>query len=416
MTPLIRKVLVTLLDFQRRRPALEKQAGAERVAELAERLEVDIERLWTLMAGLQALGKPNATADASHPGYVEVRVADSPVESIHVPFHLVPATPDLPTLAEVLSLAAHVRVGEVDGHRAMICLSGSTVILNDVLRVGDIDFCEYVPAAVAPAFLTAAFAGQVSANDARYCTVSIRLKTRAGGAGESQLIDVRQRSTMTAEQLDALGRFVATAGNGKSAHVMSTQFAGVTEVTNWLIIFQPPLENDPGSKLSFAHQEAPLSTFAHRPLHTVEALAAYLNFLRIEMETHGAGKPVKAVKRAIPWLRLFRGDELLSELLEKARHSGALRCAAVLSKIELLRKYDGMSDLRPDLQALLASLRSEIDTEGGRLFGAVGNLETALQSVVEAFGRDLAGPARPATGRPPLLSQVLSLAEAESNG
>ena len=352
---------------------------------------------------LQALGKQGAVGDTKCPGYITLPVGAG--EVIFVPFHLFPATPDLPILEEVLKLAAHVRVGEVGGRKAAVCLSGSTIMLRDVLSVGDIDFCEYVPATIPATELAETLRRQIVSQDARYCTVSIRLKAPNGKSDELRFVEVKHGSTFTQEQLNVLCQFIALAYNGKTAHVMHTSFAGVTEVTNWLIIFRDPLESDPASRLSFVHQEASLGIFGRRPLHTLESLAAYLNFLRIEIAKYALSNPVKALKRAIPWLRLFQADDLRVELLQMAYRHEALQAASVLSKIDLLKKYDGFKNLKPEFQSLLVSLKGEVESAGRQIVAGTQGLEAGLQNRILAFGQ-----AASSNGEASLWHRILSLA------
>jgi|GEM_PF-6238651 len=410
MVPLIRKILITVLAFQRRRAELEEQFDREEIKELGQRLEEDIKELWRQMAGLQALGKPNAKADPDYPGYVEMKIPDFVGESLYVPFHLVPATPDLPVLNEVMSLAARVRVGEVDGRRAAICLSGSTVILKDVLRVGDVDFCEYIPAEVPADSLANAFREQVMSRDTRYCTVSIRMTVK-GQADELKFVEASSSSGFTNKQIEPLCRLISMAQNGKTSHVIGTGFAGVTEVTNWLVMFTAPLENDPASRLSFAHQEAAMNSFGRRSLHILETLSAYLNFLGSEIKKYARNQPVKALKRAIPWLRLFCNDDLRSELLQRALDAGVLARAAVLAKMELVEKYDGKTGLRTDLTELLDALQEEVNDEVQLLTGDAVDPKGTLRKVLQTFGQDFAAE----DGRPSLLKRILSLAETEED-
>ena len=181
------------------------------------------------------------------------------------------------------------------------------------------------------------------------------------------------------------------------------------EATNWAIVFQTPLEGDPISGLSFAHQEAALGTFVRRPLHTAEALAAYLNFLRAEMQKHARSNPAKALKRAIAWLRLFGHDDLRLELLQLADSFRALEYAALLSKIELLKQYRAMEDLRPEINGLVDQLEQEIQQHETTDY--VGEVELLLEKRIAAFGQSLVEAGLPGSGRPSLLERIVSLAE-----
>jgi hypothetical protein len=327
-----------------------------------------------------------------------------------VPFHLFPALPDLDVLNEIMELAGHIRLGKVNGRDTVLCLSGSTVILKDVLRVGDVDFCEYISADTPAGDLADSFCRQVVSQDVRYCTVSIRTKAISGDLDELQYWDIKHTKAFTSDQLEAVSELVERGRNVKTAHVAETRFAGVTEVTNWAIRFQAPLERDPISRLSFAHQEAPLGIFARRPLHSLEALVAYIHFLRSEIEKYATVNPVKALKRAIPWLRLFSSDDLRAELIEMAGRHNAIESATALAKLELLKRYEVMDDLRPSLKGMLESLRGEIQRAERLAEGSDQDLGRNAQNRIEIFGHDLAGLIGPWSGKSPLLQRILSLA------
>jgi hypothetical protein len=406
--PLIRTVLVELLRFQRERSELEKKIGA-RVHVLARKIENDVQTIWSAMAQIQSFNREGARAESEHPGYVSVVGSVPHTRPVYFPFHLIPATPDYPILEELMSLGQQLALNRVAGHDTSICLSGSTVMLKDVVRVGDIDFCEYIPAAVPAAAVAEAFRDQVESADPRYCTVSIRTRTAEQGLAELNYCRVTAKQQFSEEQLELLSRLIARTRNFKTAHVVEVNFAGVMEATNWAIVFQTPLESDPISALSFAHQEAALGNFVRRPLHTVEALAAYLNFLRADMQKHAQSKPVKALKRAISWLRLFDHDDLRLELLQLADSFRALEYAALLSKISLLKQYRDMEDLRPEIVELLDALEEEI--QQSETAGNTGEIEPFLEQQIAAFGQSFTGAAVSAPDKPSLLERILSLAE-----
>ena len=282
-------------------------------------------------------------------------------------------------------------------------------MLKDVMRVGDIDFCEYIPAVVPPGSVAEAFRDQVEGTDPRHCTVAIRTRTSGQGADELKYVKVRADQQFSEQQLEVLSKLIHRTRNFKTTHLVALDFSGVMEATNWAIVFQTPLEGDPISGLSFAHQEAALGTFVRRPLHTAEALAAYLNFLRAEMQKHARSNPAKALKRAIAWLRLFGHDDLRLELLQLADSFRALEYAALLSKIELLKQYRAMEDLRPEINGLVDQLEQEIQQHETTDY--VGEVELLLEKRIAAFGQSLVEAGLPGSGRPSLLERIVSLAE-----
>lgn len=417
---LIRTVLIKLLRFQRDRADLEKRIGA-RVQVLAKKIERDIESIWRQMAQIQAFNRSGVRAESDCPGYVSVIRSAYPARPIYFPFHLIPAAPDERVLDELISLGERLALNRVGDHETSMCLSGSVLVLKDVTRVGDIDFCEYIPAVVPPDAVAEAFRDQVEGADPRHCTVAIRTRTPGQGADELNYVRVRADQQFSEKQLEVLSKLIRSTRNFKTTHLVALDFSGVMEATNWAIVFQTPLEGDPISGLSFAHQEAALGTFARRPLHTAEALGAYLNFLRAEMEKHARSNPVKALKRAIAWLRLFGHDDLRLELLQLAESFRALKDAALLSKIKLLKQYRSLKDLRPEINGLVDQLEQEIQQHeitgyaavayGLSRGSAVSEVELLLEERIAAFGQSLVGAGLSGSGKPSLLDRIVSLAE-----
>jgi len=260
------------------------------------------------------------------------------------------------------------------------------------------DFVEVVSARTQHAKTSSSLTGPITSTSSA--------SHRGRGCPEVSYRDARDRD----HQLEAVSELVERGRNVKTAHVAETRFAGVTEVTNWAIRFQAPLERDPISRLSFAHQEAPLGIFARRPLHSLEALVAYIHFLRSEIEKYATVNPVKALKRAIPWLRLFSSDDLRAELIEMAGRHNAIESATALAKLELLKRYEVMDDLRPSLKGMLESLRGEIQRAERLAEGSDQDLGRNAQNRIEIFGHDLAGLIGPWSGKSPLLQRILSLA------
>jgi hypothetical protein len=187
------------------------------------------------------------------------------------------------------------------------------------------------------------------------------------------------------------------------------------EATNCLIIFRDPLESDPVAALSFAHQEASLGIYGNRPLHTVEAIAAYLSFLRAEIGKYSSSNPVKAFKRAIPWLRLFGDKELLGELKDAALRFRATEAASILAKMDLLGKYERMEELNPTLRGLVDRLRLELVESVREMEGENPNPANALHQRIVQFGRECINESGVTMGRLPLWDRILSLADEKLN-
>jgi hypothetical protein len=274
------EVLIHILEYQRLRS---HGAASEQLQREAEKLEPIVEEFWRQSAELHSWGRPGWKADEEYPGYIRIPLAENSDSVICMPFHLAPANPDLEILREILKLASKIVVGKVAGQPATICVSGSALILKDVINVSDLDFCEYIPATVPPSAMARVIADQVRTNDLRHCAAFVRVNA-PGGRDELCFISLMPPAAFTPKQLEKLVKLLEHSKNGQLFHLTETSFAGITEATNWLIIYQAPLEKDPVSALSFAHQEAALGIYGRRPLHTLEAIATYVNFLRSEIE------------------------------------------------------------------------------------------------------------------------------------
>ncbi|QIF00200.1 hypothetical protein G5S37_01230 [Roseimicrobium sp. ORNL1] len=360
------------------------------------------------MASLRAEHDASWTADAENAGYVCVGTHR---RKIHVPFHLVPALPDLPILEEAIQLSEQICLGAVGKNKAMICLSGSTLLLGDVCRNGDIDFCEYIPPEVDAETLAKSFQKQIKSAPSKHYVLGVRTNAQTGETfGELKFWRYKPKDVSSEYEQKCAVRLFAAARNAKTTHLMATQFSGVTEVTNWVIILQERVERDPASRLSFAHQEAGLGLYSKRPLHTLEALATYLNFLRNEIERYAEVNPVKAVKRAVPWLRLYGAGDLLDELLSIVRNHRAADCAAALSKFELLTEYLKIENVHPALGRLLERLRIEAQELADELIGySAQDPQLALQEKLRKFGHALAA-TKPGKNSASILDKILALA------
>jgi hypothetical protein len=370
----------------------------------AEQLQAVVEDFWRLSAELHAWSRPGWQADAEYPGYIRIPLAEASDAVICMPFHLAPANPDLEILQEILKLAAKIVLGQVAGRPATICLGGSTLILKDVVQVGGLDFCEYIPASVPPSVLARALEDQIRAHDLRHCAAYARVKV-PGGRDELYYVSLMPAAAFTPHELEKLVHLLEQSQNGQLFHLTQTSFAGITEATNWLIIYQPPLEDDPRSALSFAHQEAALGIYGRRPLHTLEAIATYVNFLRSEIRQHAASNPVKAYQRAIPWLRLFGAGAMVDRLNQLARQHRATQAAALLAKKKLHEKYARSANPSPQFKNLVTGLEEEIRRTTESLLGPGPEATEMLEQMVGNFGRACA--ASPEK----LWQQIVSLAD-----
>ena len=398
------EVLLHILEYQR---LCSKGSASQPLKEAAAKLAPIVEEFWRQSAELHSWSRPGWKADDEYPGYIRIPLAEPSAAVICMPFHLAPANPDLAILQEILALASKIVIGKVAGRPATICLSGSTLILKDVINVSDLDFCEYIPATIPPSALARVLEAQIRNNDLRHCAAYFRVKTLGGKHNELYFVSMIPPAAFTPEQMGKIVKLFEQSQNGQLFHLTETSFAGITEATNWLIIHHEPLEMDPVLALSFAHQEAALGIYGRRPLHTLEAIAIYVNFLRSEIQKNAATNPVKAYKRAISWLRLFGAGELLNQLNELAHRHQATPAAAILSKRLVHEKYSRSADPNPPLQDLVTRLGKEIQQSTQTLVGNAPDETAALEQLIAEFGTACEASAHQES----LWDQVLSLAD-----
>lgn len=395
---ILRETLRNVLLLHEHRAEYEGRLGKLGYLSLVGRYEKEIARLWQAVAEVRAVEQPGRRTDPDHPGFVIAELAGS---EIFVPFHLIPGLPKPEILQEALELSRQVCFG---GPAATICLSGSTLLLGDIQHVGDVDFCEYHPRTRDEAVLKAGFRRLIERSGRTRFLVALRL--RPGPEVPFAHMEITNpRGDLSNDAWEAVAEAMKEARNGQACFVAETRFAGVVEVTNWLIFHDGAVESDPIATLSFAFQEAPLGLYAGRSLGLFDSLAAYLRFLVGQVARYSDDEPVKAAKRAIPLLRMFGEAELIEELRGLAADSRAFVCAAALARVELLRRYGTMSD--PGLP--LARLKTDAEALAKEAAGRdvpFDEIQPLMESMLREFARRLKD-----TSERPIWSRILAVAQ-----
>jgi hypothetical protein len=369
--------------------------------------ETNLVNLWRIMAALWCDFHAEWTSDPDYPGYVQIQIGSQAGKSIHVPFHL--ATENADIWDEVAGLAGRICIGEVNGRKAAICLSGSTVIWSDFQAVGDIDFCEYVPTDVDPDAVADAFLRQVQSTAPDFFSLSLQLKRPE--LNQNKKLDFIYRMPNPNDVRESVRALVTIARNGKTSQLVETSFAGVTEMSNWLIFHDPlDLEADPTSGKSFAFQEASIGTPGRRKLSAVKLLTAYMVFLRNELAAHAQKNPGKYIKRAVPWLRLFGAVELQDDLLELASKYNVPHTTCLLAKLAAYEEYAGKPGMDARLQNLLSKLEAEL-TASGITPGQWGAFKKRAEVEMTKFGGQLN---EPDSSGPSRVERIISLADSGS--
>ncbi len=344
--PTVRQTLQEVLHLHRNRTAFIARIGPEAVDELIRLYSAEIANLWRITAELRCLEAPNRHTHPHAPGYIHLAVGET---ALQVPFHLVPGLPDSEVLGELAALSQDIRTGDPDG---IICLSGSTLLMRDFARIGDIDFCEYVPAHRHRNAMFEAFRRILAKSSGSRFAISVR--SRNSPADSFEDFDVVNRGgRLDDEQMLSIAATMEEACNGKATFLANTRFAGMIEVSNWIVFHSRDPDDDPlAFQLSFAFQEAAIGLRSRRSLHLFDSLVAYLVFLFGEIGKYRDSDPVKAVKRAVPLLRLFGEGALADRLLRTARAHRAFACAAALARAEVHARYRPLG-LPPELLAAL---------------------------------------------------------------
>lgn len=358
----VKQALQEVLHLHRNRAAFIDHIGRQAVDELIAACSESIAELWRITAELRCLEDTRRRTHVQAPGYIHLPVGGT---ALQIPFHLVPGLPDSAVLDELAALSQDIRTGDSDG---IVCISGSTLLMRDFVRIGDIDFCEYIPAYRQRNAMFQAFRRILGKSSGSRFAVSIR--SRKSPTDSFDDFEVMNRSgRLDEEQLLSIAAAMEEACNGKATFLAQTRFAGMIEVSNWIIFHSRDPDDDPlAFQLSFAFQEAAIGLRSRRSLHLFDSLAAYLVFLFGEVEKYRQTDPVKAAKRAVPLLRLFGEGELVERLLRTAREQRAFLCAAALARAEVHARH-----LPLGLPAgLMAALEADARQLAGEALGIAG--------------------------------------------
>lgn len=325
-------------------------------AKQKDNLERAIAPIWSLLAAAVCQTLPpeaSAEVDDNQPGYVVFRVDEL---RVFVPFFVANVFPHGEILKAICELGAQLQIGT----DSVICVSGSACQLGLGLPIGDLDFCEYLPAGdarIADRFLSRLF-------DLSQQALCFRLTL-----GEDK-VWVRPWPTDLAAGGPAIATELRTAMTGagfrQCAFVADVPSLGILEATNVVVLLDYAALESLEANRSFAAQEAPLAreSWTPRELTSPLALGAYVIWLidsayslcdQSQSEPRAA---VKAVRRAFSATRLLflrKETDELANLLGK----DAARLAALFDRCRL---YSSISKIPEQvMREHAAKLRLSID-------------------------------------------------------
>jgi len=272
-------------------------------------------------------------------------------DKLFVPWNIDPDLPSGEALESFLAVAHRLR----SNSETTICLSGSAGAYEAYERVGDLDFCEYLPESEGSISAALEHASSLDGNGFCVLEVSLRDPDRDSRTDFSRPWDLPPWHS-------ASGAAIA-APVGKFDYVSLCGSEGVVEVTN--LVLSDGLEAQ-----SHPLQEVALGTWVPQILATPRTVGDYARFLRGSIQDvvdngqfdESWLRLIKAAKRAVSWLRLhFRAKETerILDLLKEGRLP--LR-AALAARVELWgRLTEDPDDARKEWQQpLVETLRGLI--------------------------------------------------------
>lgn len=318
-------------------------------ADLARRLAIVFDNL------AAAVRKDGWEVDPDRSGYFFHRGEAG--DKIFVPWNIGPDLPSNRPLESFLAVAHRLR----SNAETTICLSGSAAAYGAFGRVGDLDFCEYLPESEQSISVALEHASSLDGDD--FCLLEVSLR----GLDDGSHTDFSRPWDLPPWEAASAATTAEAAPVGKFDFVTRCEPEGVVEVTNLVL--------SPGQEVrSHPLQEVALGTWVPRDLATPRTVGDYARFLRGSIE-HLVGKSkldgsweklVKAAKRAVSLLRLhFRAKETeaLLDLLEEGRLP--LR-AALAARVRLWDRLtaspdDTLEQWRQPLVETLRDLVSEFE-------------------------------------------------------
>ncbi len=302
-----------------------------------ETLRALLGRIWGAFAQIYAARTTGWEADSANPGYLIRRARHA---KVRVPYHLAPDFPADRTLDDLTDLALAIRtIGQ-----GAICLSGSSTFWEALRIVADVDFCEYVPFAV------------VKAKDPllrRLRALSKTISARAFCTG-AKVYDINGLPLSLDTVHDPAAVFRA------KLDFIAPLTHDVVEATNLVLPITKGEPADPALKLSYALQEAPISsgTWVPRELLDPLAIGRYADWLQSEVRGKWDSDLIKAAKRGLSLARITGHAEHGDRLISILQTGTGLIEVALEARAALIPEIEKLVQSRPDIgQPLMKALR-----------------------------------------------------------
>lgn len=235
--------------------------------------------------------------------------------------------------------------------KSTICLSGSAAVYSSVETVGDLDFCEYLPAAQSPkaakrsSVLSLALrkAAKLEKNDLLCYRIKVFEKSSQGRHSVEKERPWRQGE---------IAKLDTFSGAAKLDYLAQIKFEGTLEATNMVLCIDPKHPNDAAAKRSFAQQELPIGAWVPRALHSALPLGHYVNWLaRESRDLLAARQPklAKTWKRCFSLARVLFLEEQAEALLDLPDKHVWMQVSKLIARWEIVKEARRSTD--PKVQA-----------------------------------------------------------------
>ncbi|WP_316166820.1 MULTISPECIES: hypothetical protein [unclassified Bradyrhizobium] len=298
------------------------------------------------MASLHAVTYRDYRADKEHAGYL---IKFAPPMIFRVPYHVLPTFPTGRELDALWNLSRIVR----SSSNSTISISGSNVLRKLFDVVGDVDFCEYLPARDI---------GDVS-------------KLRSNMLGTQQIVCLTltlgcERWRYPWDENSPTEEYFARTIDPrnkdrsfiKADYLGEIDEIGVSEISN-LIIAIDENGNSASKSRTFAAQEAPLVPIDRLPnqMNDPAELGRYIDWLSSTIRSHAAeGDMRKCLKRCASLSRILFLPDVTDEISELASGNAILLSYKLRNLQHLYSELRSLSDER--LQRLCNRISEQITT------------------------------------------------------
>ena len=319
-----------------------------------------LQRIFIEAARIAGQGK--AKAQLNFPGYVTFSGG-----SLHIPYNLALGLPGLALVKDLSHTAALLRVCRT----GKICLSGSSAFFPDGLKIGDIDYFEYLDDENDDLFVR---------SPARSRRLAVPYQLKLWLANQRSRPDrIPPMSAGHAYKFDRTG-----VEKGMVYWILDTNRTGVAEATN---LFSTPAR---ANEITFVFQEVQIGHAVEPGPRLFEPpyLAAYVKFLRNEIDKYLGADPskrnvVKAAKRALALGRLLLRDT--TEIYRALISTGTANAAALKARLEIKTDElppEVLNRLQITVRRMMKKLKPAGKADLSRL--AWPALKTRAQSLAEA--------------------------------